>query len=719
MAEDGPSSDPPPVSIAPGSAFAKLLDTSAGDTASDPELRGADYAQAEALVAAASTLTDNLLSLAPVPAETAISSDLTHAPPAQPEIPPMPQPVAYIAAAAAADAEPPSQTAASGAAPDAAAVQLEVDERFASLRRSYADRLVSMAAVFKELPRRLTEDGPLESLRMCDADPDDLRERAMEIFGEALVSSQEQQIQALQQQLAAKESETARLGRQLGTLITEQREGRDKPSRMLQVAEAELHVARPRLAELEEYHRRAELRSKALEARATTLEEETLHWRARCAPLRDRVLALEEEKGVLLAERKAEREALAAATAARSEAEARAAALRAEADGANAAATEARAQAQRATADSEVRWLRQGLSVVLSRVFDAFPQMSEEVQQGMYSASNGEELTKAGAAFADAVTGRVRELEGSLADTEAALAAANAALVERDEALAKANASALSASEHAHHLVEKTLAAERERHEAAIARAVADETDARKLAEEELRLREEEHARLLEEAERGAARAKAQFEAALDDKGQAFARDMRQLTSAYREARDELASQGAQLREARRLQKEAEHALTAGMEEAARKVDAAEARVRERSFLSAQLAGHASTALQQELLSIFGARELLSSAAAVGMGMGMGAAAGFGSGGAAPAAFGGGVGAGPEALGATPGGGASVPSPTPFNATPATSKSAAEEEDQDGGAGGDAATSGIMGGAIVGGVPAARKPPRRADVMVA
>ena len=196
----------------------------------------------------------------------------------------MPQPVAYIAAAAAADAEPPSQTAASGAAPDAAAVQLEVDERFASLRRSYADRLVSMAAVFKELPRRLTEDGPLESLRMCDADPDDLRERAMEIFGEALVSSQEQQIQALQQQLAAKESETARLGRQLGTLITEQREGRDKPSRMLQVAEAELHVLRPRLAELEEYHRRAELRSKALEARATTLEEETLHWRARCAP---------------------------------------------------------------------------------------------------------------------------------------------------------------------------------------------------------------------------------------------------------------------------------------------------------------------------------------------------------------------------------------------------------------------------------------------------
>ena len=33
----------------------------------------------------------------------------------------------------------------------------------------------------------------------------------------------------------------------------------------------------------------------------------------------------------------------------------------------------------------------------------------------------------------------------------------------------------MSASEHAHHLVEKTLAAERERHEAAIARAVAEE----------------------------------------------------------------------------------------------------------------------------------------------------------------------------------------------------------------------------------------------------
>ena len=111
------------------------------------------------------------------------------------------------------------------------------------------------------------------------------------------------------------------------------------------------------------------------------------------------------------------------------------------------------------------------------------------------------------------------------------------------------------------------------------------------------------------------ARLKVQYEAALDEKGIAFAKDMRQLTSAYKEATDELSAQGEQLREARRQHREADAALMAGLEEAARRVDAAENRLREQSLIAAQLAGHASSALQQELLSIFGARDLLSSAA--------------------------------------------------------------------------------------------------------
>ena len=187
--------------------------------------------------------------------------------------------------------------------PDPVAIATEADERFASLRRSYGERLVSMASIFRDLPRRLTEDGPLSSLRMCEADPDDVRERAFEIFQEALEASQEQTISNLQEQLSVQEVETAKLGRQLGKLLAEQHDCTDVNGIKLKAVQKELSAARARLDELEEYYRKAGTRQTALEERSKTLEEETQHWRTRAAPLRARCEQLEAENVALRAER--------------------------------------------------------------------------------------------------------------------------------------------------------------------------------------------------------------------------------------------------------------------------------------------------------------------------------------------------------------------------------------------------------------------------------
>ena len=147
------------------------------------------------------------------------------------------------------------------------------------------------------------------------------------------------------------------------------------------------------------------MREAALTERADTLEHETLHWRQRCAPLRDRCAELEDEVGVLRTTRAAEKEAVELAKRKQIEAEADAVSARAAWHGANEAAREARAQAQRYFDDSEGRWLRQGLSVMLSKVFEVI-EMPQEVQQKMYSAKDGEELTVASDAFIAGITER-------------------------------------------------------------------------------------------------------------------------------------------------------------------------------------------------------------------------------------------------------------------------------------------------------------------------
>ena len=132
------------------------------------------------------------------------------------------------------------------------------------------------------------EDGPLVSLRLCDAPIDEVRERAWEVFAEALGSSQEALVEEMQQKVAAKDAEVARLGKQLSVMVAEARNGTDAAGVRLAAAQEELQRARSRLAELEPFYRAASTRQAALEERARTLEEETIHWRQRCAPLRER-----------------------------------------------------------------------------------------------------------------------------------------------------------------------------------------------------------------------------------------------------------------------------------------------------------------------------------------------------------------------------------------------------------------------------------------------
>ena len=571
-----PSSTRPPESPDPDTPLPKIPDLMNGEI-----IAGASAAALSTVPAAADVLK--------VP------------PPTPPEIPAMPPPVTAPPSLPVEPSAPP---------PDPIAVALEADERFVSLRRSYGERLVSMAAIFRDLPRRLTEDGPLSALRMCDAPADELRERAFEIFSEALGSHQEQQVGALQLQLSQKENEVARMGRQLTTLIAEQRGLSDVNGVKLRAAEAELSSARSRLEELEEFYRKASTRQSALLERAETLEEETRYWRSRGAPLRERCEQLEAENVELRREREDVNEAK--AVAARAEAEATAAKVAME--GAHRIAMEAREQAQKATADSEGRWLHQGLSVVLSRVFEVIP-MDEGVQQKLYSAATGEEFMRAGTAFVEALERRWRGVEEALATSESSLKAATDSLQAGEEELIKARTTASMSAQHAHEMVDRTIAAEHERHEMDLLKATKEEREAREAAEVENAFLRAEKQKAADELHAALAKAKVQFDSALDERSQQWAKDMRILTASYRDARAELAEQAEQLKEARRLKAEAERALQAGLDQAMQRSEALEATLRERSYLSAQLAGHASSALQQELLSIFGARDLLATAA--------------------------------------------------------------------------------------------------------
>ena len=158
---------------------------------------------------------------------------------------------------------------------------VQADERLASLKRSYHERLAAMANAFRQLPQRIDEDDAMVSLKLADAPEADLAERAWDIFGEALASHQEHTIKELQGRLSEKEAETAKLAAQLSTLVHDQRNGTDERGLKLKAAETELIAARRRLVDLEEFYRTASGRDSVMSERMETLEEETLHWRQR------------------------------------------------------------------------------------------------------------------------------------------------------------------------------------------------------------------------------------------------------------------------------------------------------------------------------------------------------------------------------------------------------------------------------------------------------
>lgn len=161
-------------------------------------------------------------------------------------------------------------------------------------------------------------------------------------------------------------------------------------------------------------------------------------------------------------------------------------------------------------------------------------------------------------------------------------------------------------------MVERCVAAEKERHALETARATSAADEARAAAEKERdeaqKQRGEAQKQLKEQQLRHAielAKAKAAAEAELDARSQQFAADLRALNASYREARDELGVLTQQLREVRRAKAAAERALRDGLDHAQARQDDADARLFERSQLAVQLAGHASKALQQEMLTIF------------------------------------------------------------------------------------------------------------------
>ena len=113
------------------------------------------------------------------------------------------------------------------------------------------------------------------------------------------------------------------------------------------------------------------------------------------------------------------------------------------------------------------------------------------------------------------------------------------------------------------------------------------------------------------------AQAQMSAEAALEERSQQCARDMRTLTASFRDAREELAVQGEQLREARHACREAERGLSACRDEMARRSEEHETQMYERSYLAAQLAGHASAALQRDMQALLTATGKRSMAPAV------------------------------------------------------------------------------------------------------
>ena len=112
----------------------------------------------------------------------------------------------------------------------------------------------------------------------------------------------------------------------------------------------------------------------------------------------------------------------------------------------------------------------------------------------------------------------------------------------------------------------------------------------------------------------GVAKAIAKCQRQLEDKETEWANDLRKLTASYKEAKEELGAQADQLRAARKEKADAERALHKGLEEAHEVLEASQAKLSEQSVLAASFAGHASEALKQEMLAIFGAQDMLNQA---------------------------------------------------------------------------------------------------------
>ena len=187
-------------------------------------------------------------------------------PPAHRPIPAAPEPVLA----------PPSQPVVVNLAPDPAPKVAAEDDRFASLKRSYSDRLVSMAAVFRDLPRRLSDDGPLTGLKLCEAGDDELRERTFQIFAEALGAHRSSRSTSCRQ--------SSRQRRRRRPHWQTVRHGiRPARAHRSEWFEAERSGGRAGDGESEANGARGVLQVRAmrrpLTERAETLEHETLHWR--------------------------------------------------------------------------------------------------------------------------------------------------------------------------------------------------------------------------------------------------------------------------------------------------------------------------------------------------------------------------------------------------------------------------------------------------------
>jgi len=317
----------------------------------------------------------------------------------EPKVPMAPASEPALLQASPAPSDPPPATA-------PAAVNVE-DERFASLRRSYMDRLAAMGQAFRELPSRLQQDDMLSYLRLSDGSDEEVRQRAFAIFSETLESAQEHTVSQLQQRLAARDAQVVQLiaERSMGTEV--------------------LETARKRLAELEHY------------------EHVAGHWQQRCRPLRDRCVELEEELVSLRDQRATERVALELATQIARDAEQQVMVSKALAASAEAAARQA--IEQRANEDSESKWLRQGLSIMLHQLQGVL-KIRKEDAEGMFQAISGAELTTASERFVSAIGERIGTLEAA----DARRTELEAIVGAHSEELREARLGASMTLEHAH-----------------------------------------------------------------------------------------------------------------------------------------------------------------------------------------------------------------------------------------------------------------------------